>query len=134
MDGYFSYVNLDFLEACLQLRILVLVLSSYFTYCLQSLDVNLFASLAQYYTNEFNVMMYQSHGFVAIIKRLFWYILWSAWQQAFCEKNIFSAYRVTGIFPYDLTLVLGKIKRPVISTTTFNKSLCLEAPLTLREV
>ena len=50
-------------------------------------------------------------------------MFWPAWQQAFSEKNIASAYKKTGIFPFDPELLLHAISKPTTTATS------LEPPL-----
>jgi hypothetical protein len=48
-------------------------------------------------------------------KRLFWSMFQTSWETAFTEKNIASAWRATGIFPYKPNKVL-KIIKPIPTT------------------
>ena len=57
-----------------KLRILLLILPSYSTYRLQSLNVSLFAPLATFYTNGLNQLLSNSLGIISMIKRVFWSI------------------------------------------------------------
>jgi hypothetical protein len=52
VDGYNSYVNMRFINYCDQNRILLTILLPHSTHHLQSLDVSLFKSLAEYYSQE----------------------------------------------------------------------------------
>ena len=79
VDGHSSHVNLQFIELCDQLRVLLLVLPPHATHRLQPLDVSLFAPLARYYTNGLNSLMANSLGLVSISKRNFWSVFWPAW-------------------------------------------------------
>jgi hypothetical protein len=54
IDGHGSHVNIPFLDWCLEHRILVAVYPPHSTHQLQPLDVNLFNSLAKYYSQELN--------------------------------------------------------------------------------
>ena len=45
-------------------------------------------------------------------KRIFWSMFNSAWNTSFTEKNIVSAFAKTGIFPYNLSVILDKIIYP----------------------
>ena len=122
VDGHSSHVNLEFIETCDRLRILLLILPSHSTHRLQPLDVSLFAPLARFYTNNLNTQMANSLGMVSMSKRSFWAIFWPAWQKAFIPANIMSAFSKTGIWPFDPIIVLSEItiqpkEAPVSSQT-----------------
>ena len=94
----------------------MLILPPQSTHRLQPLNVGLFAPLARCYTNRLNDLMLQSLGIVSITKRMFWTIFWPAWQEAFSEKTVTSAYAQTGIFPHNPELLISRITKPAIST------------------
>ena len=112
VDGHSSHINMQFIKKCDELRILLLVLPAHSTHRLQPLDVGLFAPLATYYTNGLNDLMAKSFGMVRISKRAFWSVFLPAWQNAFSEQNIMSAFRKTGIWPYNPTPMLKTITPP----------------------
>lgn len=133
VDGHSSHVNMSFIDTCDQLRILLLILPPHSTHRLQPLDVSLFAPLSTHYTNSLNKLMFNSYGIVGMSKRQFWSCFLPAWKASFTEKNIESAFRKTGIFPYNPALVLdvitipAPIEAPIASGT-------LKMPLTCRAV
>lgn len=112
VDGHSSHVNMRFIDLCDQLRILVLILPPHSTHRLQPLDVGLFSPLSRFYTDGLNKLMYDSLGMISMSKRSFWSVFLPAWKQAFTPKNIESAFRKTGIWPYDPSGVLGTITKP----------------------
>lgn len=112
VDGHSSHVNLQFIESCDRLRILLLILPPHSTHRLQPLDVSLFAPLARFYTNNLNSLMANSLGMTSLSKRSFWGVFWPAWQQAFVPMNITSGFTKTGIWPFNPALVLSKIIQP----------------------
>ena len=114
VDGHSSHVNMAFINACDRLRILLMILPPHATHRLQPLDVSLFSPLATYYTNGLNDLMFKSLGLVSMSKRLFWKIFWPAWNQAFSVENIASAYRNTGVWPYNPAIILDTITIPPI--------------------
>ena len=134
VDGHSSHVNLKFISKCDELRILLMILPPHSTHRLQPLDVSLFSPLAAYYTKGLNSMINNSLGTVNMSKRAFWSIFWPAWQQAFTEKNIASAFRRTGIWPFDPDVVLNKIikKKPPEENTDDSKA--PKTPMTGRAV
>ena len=50
VDGHSSHVNMQFIDRCDSLRILLLILPPHTTHRLQPLDVGLFSPLSTYYT------------------------------------------------------------------------------------
>ena len=106
-------MNLQFINLCDRLRILLLILPPHITHRLQPLDVSLFAILARYYTNGLNKLITDSLGIISISKRAFWSIFWPAWQEAFISKNITSGFAKTGIWPYNPSPMLIKITKPL---------------------
>jgi hypothetical protein len=71
MDSHNSYVNMRFINYCDQNRILFAILSSYSTYRLQSLNIDFFGSLAEYYNQEIDIFVANIQDFVSIFKRYF---------------------------------------------------------------
>jgi hypothetical protein len=124
VDGHSSHVNLEFLEACKRLRIVVLILPPHSTHRLQPLDVGLFLPLSNYYSLELDRLMHISDGITRLTKRNFWNIFKKSWNQAFTEKNIKSAFAKTGINPQDAELIMAQIKPedPPKPTTPLRKS------------
>ena len=112
VDRHSSHINMQFIKKCNELRILLLVLPAHSTHRLQPLDIGLFAPLATYYTNSLNDLMAKSFGMVKISKRAFWSVFLPAWQNAFSKQNIISAFRKTGIWPYNPTPIFKTIIPP----------------------
>ena len=71
IDSYFSYINMQFIEKCNRIYILLLILLLYFIYCLQPLDISLFSFLIWFYINGFNQHIYECSEFININKRYF---------------------------------------------------------------
>ena len=132
VDGHSSHVNLQFVELCDKLRILLLILPPHTTHRLQPLDVSLFGPLATFYTNGLNQLASNSLGMVSMTKRAFWSCFWSAWQQAFTEKNIASGFQKTGIWPINPEPMLAKLTRP--ASVMPNTPTDPKTPMTCRAV
>ena len=64
VDGHSSHVNMEFINMCNKLRIILLILSPHSIHQLQPLDVLLFAPLATFYTNGLNTLMFNSLGII----------------------------------------------------------------------
>ena len=90
--------------------IIVLLLQS--TYRLQLLDIGLFLPLAIAYTNGLNSLIHKSLSIVSMSKRMFWSLFQAAWTQSFTAKNIASAFKTTGIFPFNPDPMLATIQKP----------------------
>ncbi|SMR43913.1 unnamed protein product [Zymoseptoria tritici ST99CH_3D1] len=108
INGHSSYVNIAFLQYCIDHRIFVAVFPPHSTHRLQPLDVSLFSPLASYYSTELLRFMHYSEGLSAVTKRDFFRLFWLAWQRAFTPANIASGFRKTGLFPLDLSVVVQK--------------------------
>jgi len=93
-------------------RILLVVLPPYLTYRLQPLDVGLFSPLAIYYSQQIDKLLAESQGLVRLTKRDFWPLFREAWNQAFTEKNVRSAWETTGIHPFNLSKILSIFAPP----------------------
>ena len=106
IDGHSSHVNMAFIAAADDRRIILLILPPHSTHRLQPLDVGLFSPLAKAYTKGLNDLMFHSLGLVSINKRLFWGLFRSAWDSAFTMENITSSFEATGISPFNPSRVL----------------------------
>lgn len=133
VDGHNSHMNLQFVEECDKLRIILIILPPHSTHQLQPLDVGLFSPLSTKYTNELNMLMFNSLGLISMSKRVFWRLFWPAWQQAFTSNNIESAWKTTGFFPFHPPVVLDKITKPVPATSAASTN-ALQTPMTCRAI
>jgi hypothetical protein len=110
VDGHSSHVNMDFLDRCDRLKILVLILPPHSTHKLQPLDCGNFLPLATYYSQGITAVLTNSEGETSMTKRMFFGIFKSAFVKAFSEENIRSAWLKTGLWPYNPDLVLDSIR------------------------
>jgi DDE superfamily endonuclease len=106
IDGHSNHVNMAFIAAADERRIILLILPSHSTHRLQPLDVGLFSLLAKVYTKGLNDLMFHSLGLVSMNKRLFWGLFRPAWDAAFTKENIISSFEATGISPFNPNRVL----------------------------
>jgi hypothetical protein len=107
VDGHGSHVNMKFLNWCERHRILIAIYPPHSTHRLQPLDVSVFAPLAHHYSQGLDSLIRQSEGRTTMSKRDFFAIFWPAFEEAFTEKNIASAWSKTGILPFDPQKVLS---------------------------
>jgi DDE superfamily endonuclease len=101
VDDHNSHLNMEFISYAEQHRIILAILPPHSTHRLQPLDVGLFTPLAHYYTQEIDALLYESQGLTHITKRHFWRLFSAAWKKAFCKANIDSAFKATGLKPWN---------------------------------
>ena len=111
MDGYGSHLTKKFLDWCLQHRVLIAIYPPHSTHKLQPLDVSLFSPLATYYGQELDQFIFRSQGVSGVKKRDFLMLFWPAYLKAFTDANIQSAWRKTGLFPFNPDEVLKRVDR-----------------------
>lgn len=94
-----------------------------------TLDVGLFSPLSKAYSKELSDFMMKGQGFISMTKRMFYPFFKKAWEASFTEANIESAWRATGIWPYnpEKTLSICSKKPP---STPAKKSHVRFAPKT----
>jgi hypothetical protein len=107
VDGHGSHVNMKFLNRCERHRILVAIYLPHSTHRLQPLDVSVSAPLAHHCSQGLDNLIRQSEGRTTMSKRGFFAIFWPAFEKAFTEKNIASAWSRTGILPFNPQKVLS---------------------------
>jgi hypothetical protein len=143
LDGHGSHCTLAFLEWCHKCRILVAVYPPHSTHRLQPLDVSLFRPLATYYSQALDAYTRQSLGLSSVSKRDFFAIFYPAFDKAFTEENIRSAWRKTGIEPWDPAEVLqifdkeeceGSDSSQASAPSDSLRSSCLDSPRATRKI
>jgi hypothetical protein len=118
VDGHGSHINMAFLQYCSDNRILVAVYPPHSTHRLQPLDVALFSPLAIYYSQELDVFIRDCQGLSSITKRDFFRLFWPAFIKAFSVDNVCSAWRRTGIHPFDPSEVLRPLEPQAVATAS----------------
>ena len=116
VDGHSSHVNMAFVDWADQHGIILLILPPHTTHCLQLLNVGLFQPLSTYYSIELDTIMNDSAGTISMTKSFFWPLFKRAWDKAFTEANIQSAFRKAGIWPTDGIHIIKAIAHPIISS------------------
>jgi hypothetical protein len=132
VDGHSSHVNMAFVDWADQHRIILLILPPHTTHRLQPLDVGLFQPLSTYYSVEINKLMDETMGTIGMTKGLFWPRFKIAFDKAFTEENIQSAFRKSGIWPTDGSTVIKTISRPTLSSP--EKTQGLRTPKTSKAI
>lgn len=101
---------MDFLDYAVQNRIAIMKFPSHSTHSLQPLDVGIFSPLSSVYSSELCQQQQRSQGLLPIKKADFYSLFKRAWASAASESNIKAAFKATGIWPQDRTVVLKKFK------------------------
>lgn len=112
LDGHGSHMTMEFLEWCSNHHILVALYPPHSTHRLQPLDVSMFNPLAHYYSDELNKWIHDTNGRSKMGKAHFFSLFWPAFLKAFTPINIASAWRKTGLHPFDPEVVLSQIRPP----------------------
>lgn len=105
-DGFDSHIDVNLIEYCLDNKIIPFCLPAHTSHVLQPLNVGIFSPLTKYYGQEVNKIR------VPIDKNNFPNLLARARRKAFTKKNIDSAFRATGIWPYNPLVVLWNLDLP----------------------
>jgi DDE superfamily endonuclease len=132
VDGHSSHVNMAFVDWADQHGIILLILPPHTTHRLQPLDVGLFQPLSTNYSWELDQLMNESGGHVTMTKSFFWPMFKRAWDKAFTEKNIQSAFCKSGIWPTDGSYIIKTITRPVAVSP--EKSASLRTPKSAKAI
>ena len=117
VDGHASHISTEFIKFCNEKKIIPLCLPPHTTHLLQPLDVSVFGPLSREYKKQleavtrFNVCSIDKVDFLKIIQK--------ARKEAINKKNVLTAWRVTGLVPYNPSLVLQKLsnKQSVLRKT-----------------
>jgi hypothetical protein len=108
VDGHGSHLTREFIEYCHTKKILLAVFPPHSTHTLQPLDVVLFSPLSNNYTHELNRHLQQSQGLLALKKRDFFPLFWSAWSTTMRPELILKSFEATGVWPMDAEVILKR--------------------------
>lgn len=104
LDGHGSHHTIEFIKYCEDHHIIPFGLPPNLTHLLQPLDVVVFQPLKHYHAKALDVMV--RDGLVNITKLEFLSCIQEVRKQAFKESTILSAFRKTGIWPFNPQLVI----------------------------
>ena len=104
LDGHASYVHYRFCAYCKANNIELYCLPSHSTHILQPLDVGLFSPLQREYSKA--IEDYHNRTGLGINHSTFLIHYKHARSQAYTQANIESAFRATGIFPFNPRVAL----------------------------
>lgn len=92
VDSHSNHINMKFIDYADRNRIILVVLPLHSTHRLQPLDVGIFSSLSNAYSQEIDNLIRTSLGFVRMTKRSFWRLFHAACFRALTLENIKSAW------------------------------------------
>ncbi|KAH7929520.1 DDE-domain-containing protein [Leucogyrophana mollusca] len=115
LDGHNSHCTYPFVDFCDKHKIILLCLPSHTTHRLQPCDVGIFGPLASSWKSEVNRA---SAANVAITKYNLLEYYHAARGRAFTPATIQTAFRKTGIWPFDPNVIEESAYAPALNTTT----------------
>jgi len=126
LDGHRSHINFEFCQYAIDNNIELLCFPSHTTHLLQPLDVSLFRPLQKYYGKAADDHMRDTC--TAVIKGTFWKFYSTARGQAYTKENLKSAWRKTGIHPFNPNAVLTQLVAPRSAPSLASKKVVLKTP------
>ena len=115
LDGHGSHHTIEFIKYCEKHEIVPFGLPPHLTHILQPLDVVVFQPLKHYYSKELDIMV--RDGLTNISKIEFLQCIQQARRQAFKKATISSAFKKTGIWPFNPQVVLDVLQQRVPQRT-----------------
>ncbi|CAG2209355.1 unnamed protein product [Mytilus edulis] len=103
LDGHKSHVAVDIIEWAQEHHIIIHVLPAHTSHILQPLDVGCYGPLQRIYDNECHKTIRQNSS--VITKYNICELACKAYQKALSPENLQSAFRKTGIYPLDKTVI-----------------------------
>ena len=121
VDGHGSHLTTQFLDYCMNQKILVMRFPSHSTHTLQPLDVVAFSSLGTAYSQQLERFRERTHGQLGLSKADFFGLFWAAWQSSFSKDLIKKSFDATGLFPWNPRIILDRFE-PEASDSGTNSS------------
>jgi len=108
LDGHSSHVNnIEFIECCIKMNIHLICLPAHTTHVLQPLDIGIFSPMGNSYRKELEDFLRDHGPNWAMHKRDFYPMYHKARAKAMSERNILSAWRASGMIPFNRHRVLS---------------------------
>lgn len=107
LDGHDSHISHAAIQYAVEQKIILLCLPSHTTHMIQPLDVSLFQPLSTVYRTALTDFLDRARGYT-VDKVDFLNLYLPARKKAFTDKNIRSAWRHAGLYPYQPNIVLNK--------------------------
>jgi hypothetical protein len=89
----------EFLDLCLDKKILGVLFSSHATHTLQPLDVVLYDLLSGNYCKALITYLHNTLGLLTVKKEDFFPLFWTPWASSFTRENVLSSFKSTEILP-----------------------------------
>jgi len=107
LDGHSSHVNnIEFIEYCIKMNIHLICLPGHTTHVLQPLDIGIFSPMGTSYRKELEDFLRDHGPNWAMHKGDFYPMYHKARAKAMSEGNILSAWRASGMIPFNRHRVL----------------------------
>ena len=130
LDGYGSHCTREFIEYCDSTKIIPFCLPPHSSHLLQPLDVVVFQPYKHYHSEAIEATT--RTGCADFDKVEFLTAIHSIRQQTFKPSTICSAFRATGLVPYNPSVVLARLRESQASTSplsTLPHSAFLQPPV-----
>ncbi|KAI5118538.1 hypothetical protein M0805_008479 [Coniferiporia weirii] len=128
LDGHSSHHSLAFLEHTIQHNIVVMAYPPHCTHALQGLDVVCFAKMKRAWCDAID--LFEEHTMHAVAKGDFAKVFGDVFLKAFDEETSRTAFRVTGVYPFDRSVITARQMKPSeVSSTTNTFPLPLPSPV-----
>ncbi|KGQ02871.1 hypothetical protein BBAD15_g11910 [Beauveria bassiana D1-5] len=138
LDGHGSHHTIEFIKYCEDSGIIPFGMPPHLTHLLQPLDVVIFQPLKYHYQRGLDVVI--RDGITTIGKLEFLQLIQKAREKTLRSSLIISAFRNTGIYPYNPLVVLQQLQQPNRARTPSpqplwhnNGSSPFNTPYTLRQ-
>lgn len=137
LDGFGSHCTKEFLDFCDAHKIIVFCLPPHTSHLLQPLDVVVFQPYKHYHSEAVEAATRTGCGNFDKVE--FLDKIDSIRQQTFKKSTICSAFRATGLIPYNPDVVIGKLREALVpqtprEPTTPPSVASLAMPLTIRSL
>jgi len=126
LDGHRSHITLEFCQYAIRNNIDLLCFPAHTTHPLQPLNVGLVGPLQKYYGKLADDHMPETRA--AVVKGTFWKVYSAVRRQAYTKENMKSAWRKTGIHPFNPNAVLTQITTPRSASYPASKKFVLQTP------
>ena len=114
LDGLGCHVEVDFLDACLEHNILVIILPAHLSHRYQPLDVAFFNLLKANYHKEIQDFTIGAQYSVRVNKGMFWGWHQRAWMATIGSRCIKSGWKKSGLWPLSETVMCPlELERPM---------------------
>ena len=116
MDGHSSHHTPELLRYALDHKIIILGYPPHCTHALQDLDVVCFARMKEAWKKA--ISWFEETYARDVRKGDFVKVFWEAFQKAFTEPTIYSAFEATSIFPFNPKVITEQQIKPSTVTST----------------